>query len=106
MTQSKVTPGVVTSMTRLYSNTEDDSRLFDISCEVIVNKGVLSSFKDGYVRQRDSQPVCCSFSASGDLKDYCNFNFNGIESDKAREIVKVLMDFFEDVRSEVENNLN
>lgn len=99
-----VTAEDLLSATVKYSNNEDANRTYDISANVNIRNGKVSSFDSGEVR-KESSVTASGVEAVSTFSSYSdkslNLSFTNVDADESKTILDAIHDFMANVKSNV-----
>lgn len=104
---TNVTKGEIVSATVNYTNADDDSRKWDISAQVLIDKEKVLSFQNGVIYRRDTTPQVAgtavgNFSLNADDTFY-NVVYSNADTETRHEIMNAIDSFVQSVKENAQS---
>lgn len=96
---SNVTAGEVVSATRKYSNKDNAGRKFNISADVNISNGKVTSINNGTFTKADEPTNGSGNFSKGE--NWMSVNFNNFSEYSIKEAFEAILDFEKDVNESV-----
>ena len=100
---TNVTAGDFVAATRKYSNKDEEGRKFDISADVNISNGKVTSFSNGMLVKREDPSYGTGNFSRGDGDTWMSFNLSNFNISESKEAFNAVLDFVEAVNEDVKS---